>query len=308
MPRVVRIACLLLLLAACQNVPPQEPDTPIAPTAVSHITTPISASPTPLPAPPTPTAVATEAPKEETAVSPNAIHPETIRTTLEALATLFETTHSTQSGWLYRQETVYFHVFPNSKATIVGYRNLDNTWVSEYWQEIGADGIIRRQITHVYDTDGGLWERSAVLGDKSVRVLPLQGVDDRILTLLEPPSYHTGAQEMLTILGWAENAGDEVTAWEENGRFILEITTRYDPPLAAETNSTGLTLTGGRRQDVFDMATGEAIEYRQWVIDEQGEEILSEEALVAETAVLPTLPSLAAQTLLDANNLLAIGD
>ncbi|MCB9433461.1 MAG: hypothetical protein H6668_15925 [Ardenticatenaceae bacterium] len=307
MLKVARVSCLLLLLAACRNVP--LPDEVLAPTAVFSTATPIPLSPTPLPAPPTPTAIAIDLMATETAVLPATTTDLTaIQSRLETLAAQFEATHLTQSGWLYRQETVYFHVFPNSNATIVGYRNLDDTWVSEYWQEIGSDRTIHRQITHVYDTDGGLWERSAVVENKSVRVLPLQGVDERILTLSAPLSYRTAARDMLTILGWVQDEAGAVTAWEENGRFTIEITTRYDPPLSAETNSTGITLIGAKQQAIFDTTTGEAVEQRQWVINEQGEEILSEEGVVAKTAVFPTLPPLAAQTLLEADSLLEIGD
>lgn len=309
MIKVARVAFLCLLLAACGDAtaPPvtQGVATEAAeevPTAVFPTATPIP--PTPLPAPPLPTAVPIDL-ATETAVSPSTITFDAIQTKLEALAAQFEATHPAQSGWLYRRETLYFHRFPSSEVIIIGYRNLDDTWVSEFWQEIGSDGTIRRQITHVYDTDGGLWERSAIIGDKSVRVLPLEGVDDQILTLPAVMPYHTATQDMMTILSWVADEPEAVTAWEENGRFTIEITTRYTPPLAAETNSTGITLIGARAHYVFDVATGENIESRQWVMNEQGQEILSEESVVAETAVSPNLPPLATQTLLDANALLA---
>lgn len=308
MLKVARVGCLFLLLAACRDVPPQLPDALIAPTAVFSTATPIAHSPTPLPAPPTPTAVTIELRAGETAVSLTpATNLDAIQARLETLAAQFEATYLTQSGWLYHQETLYSHFFQNG-TVVVGYRNLADTWVSEYWQEIGSDRIIRRQITHVYDTAGGLWERSAILENKNVRVLPLQGVDERILTLSAPLSYSTAARDAITILGWVKDEEGAVTAWEENGHFTIEIITPYNPPISANSNGLGVTLIGARQQAVFDTTTGAVIEHRQWAIAEQDEEILLDEGMVTETAVLSTLPPLAAQTLLDANNLLEIGD
>jgi hypothetical protein len=87
------------------------------------------------------------------------------------------------------------------------------------------------------------------------------------------------------------------TAWEENGRYHIQLDTRF--------NAQEQSLNGAKMHVVFDLETGELLQQQNWTVSGAGEETLQSDANWSETAVVSELPPLAAQTLRDANDLLA---
>ena len=170
---------------------------------------------------------------ENTAVPPTAtstpVDPNTISVIIEQIESLEATylaAFPPQAGWLYYTLESYDSISDEGK--LVTYRGLADTWILEIWTEVSPENIISRQVMLVYDTEGGLWERSAIIDNTSVRVLPEQTVDGRVIPLREPILYQTPHQSLINLLHQIEAGGlyeHNFTTWEENGRYHLQIDT-----------------------------------------------------------------------------------
>lgn len=289
------ILTLFLLLLGCNDEPPMTA-TPqaatIRPTAVSSPTNPATES--------APTETAVVLPTATT--NPN--HPTSIEARLIALEALFRETYLSQSGWLFTAATFYDRPTPNSVPA--SYRALADTWYDESWLELKTDTmLITRGVFLVYDLEDGLWERSALLDDHHVLVIPTQTVTGSISPTGEPTPYITPHQRLLNDINLVVDAAPsgmtgQVTAWEEDGRYTVQIGLYNNPPVPAENNDTGQPLSGNRSQFVFDTATGRQVQQQRWVINAQGDETLWSDWVWEETAVVAQLPPLAAQTLQEA--------
>ncbi|MAT99452.1 MAG: hypothetical protein CL608_20110 [Anaerolineaceae bacterium] len=294
---------LLILLMACREDAPSVVETAVPPTSISATAVSIIA-PTNLPTP-----AIEERVVENTTVPPTPVDPNSLNSIIEQVEKL-EATYLTafppEAGWLYYTLESYDAV--SSEGELVTYRGLADTWILEIWTEVSPRATISRQVMLVYDIEGGLWERSAILDNTSVRVLPEQTVDGRVITLDEPLPYLTPHQGLINILREIETGSlydHTVAAWEENGRYHLQIDTLYNFPIPAENNSTGQSLNGGKMHFVFDIETGELLQQQNWTVNGAGEETLHSDANWSGTAVVTELPLLAAQTLLDAQGLMA---
>jgi hypothetical protein len=140
-----------------------------------------------------------------------------------------------------------------------------------------------------------------------VRVLPEKTVDGRVNALDSPLLYRTPHQDLITILREMETASmnqHTVTAWEEDGRYHIQIDTLYQTPVPAADNTTGQSLNGAKMHFALDTHTGELLQQQYWTVNRAGEETLRQEVNWLATAVVTELPALAAQTLIDANTLL----
>lgn len=297
---------LLILLMACREDVPAVDETAVPPPSISAPTV-ATPPPTDLPAPvieenvvantavpPTPTS---------TPDDPNSLN--RIIEQVESLEATYLAAFPPEAGWLYYTLESYDSI--NSEGELVTYRGLADTWILEIWTEVSPADTISRQVMLVYDTEGGLWERSAVIENTSVRVLPEQTVDGRVIPLPEPMPYQTPHQSLLTILREIETGGlyeHTLAAWDEDGRYHLQIDTLYDSPIPAEENTTGQSLNGGKMHFVFDTKTGELLQQQNWTVNGAGEETLQSDANWSGTAVTSELPPLAAQTLTDAQALL----
>lgn len=301
---------LLILLMACREDAPSVVETAVPPTSFSA-TAVSTITPTDLPAP-----VVEEAVLESTAVPPTPtatpIDPNSISNIIaqvEVLSAKFELLAPYRSGWFYHREESYEAL--QDGVTPATYRGLAENWLIEVWTEVSQENTIVQQVLLVYDIEGGLWERSAIIDNKNVRVLPEQTVDGRINTLDAPVLFLTPHQGLINILREIETASfydHTVTAWEENGRYHIQIDTLYNSPIPAEENTTGQSLNGAKMHFVLDMNTGELLRQQNWTVSGSGEETLQLDVNWLETAVVPELPLLAAQTLLDAQRLLAEPD
>lgn len=297
---------LLVLLIACREDVPAVVETAVPPTPIPATAVPVTA-PTDLPAP-----AVEENVVESTAVPPTPTptpdDPNSVSAIIEQLESLEVTylaAYPPETGWLYTTLESYDSV--SSEGELVTYRGLADTWILEIWTEVSPEATISRQVMLVYDTEGGLWERSAVIENTSVRVLPEQTVDGRVNALNEPLLYQTPHQSLLNILREIETGGlhdHTLAAWEEDGRYHLQIDTLYNSPIPAENNSTGQLLSGGKMHFVFDTETGELLQQQNWTVNGSGEETLQSDANWSGTAVVTELPPLAAQTLIDARDLL----
>lgn len=297
---------LLFLLIACREDGPITSETAVPPTSISATAVPITA-PNNLPAP-----AVEERVVESTAVPPTATDtpddPNSLSSIIEQVESLEATylaSFPPEAGWLYTTLESYDSI--NSEGELVTYRGLADIWILEIWTEVSPADTISRQVMLVYDTEGGLWERSAVLENTSVRVLPEQTVDGRVNALDRPVPHLTPHQGLLNILHDIETGGlyeHTLVAWDENGRYHLQIDTLYNAPIPAENNSTGQSLNGSKIHLVFDMETGELLQQTNWTVNGAGEETLQSDANWSETAVVTQLPPLAAQTLTDAQALL----
>ena len=305
MRKLVRFS-LLVLLIACQEDVPAVDETAVPPT-ITAITAVPSPIPTDLPAPAvvetTPEVTAVPPTLTSAPVAPNSIS--SIIAQVEVLSAQFELTVPYQTGWLYRREELYAP--PQPGVTHATYRGLADDWVSEVWTEVSPENTIARQVLLVYDTEGGLWERSAIVGNNNVRVLPEKTVDGRVNTLDSPLLYRSPHQDLITILREMETASmnqHTVAAWEEDGRYHIQIDTLYQTPVPAADNTTGQSLNGAKMYFALDTHTGELLQQQYWTVNGAGEETLRQEVNGLETAVVTELPALAAQTLSDANTLL----
>ncbi|MBK8904253.1 MAG: hypothetical protein IPM53_23945 [Anaerolineaceae bacterium] len=297
---------LLILLMACREDAPAVVETAVPPTnsatAVSTLT------PTNLPAPAVEESVVANTAVPPTATStpddPNSLN--SIIEQVEKLEAAYLAAFPPEAGWLYYTLESYDSI--NSEGELVTYRGLADTWILEIWTEVSPEDTISRQVMLVYDTEGGLWERSALVEDTSVRVLPEQTVDGWVIALDEPLLFRTPHQDLIPILREIERGlfyEHTITAWEEDGRYHLQIDTLYNSPILAEENTTGQSLNGGKMHFVFDMETGELRQQQNWTVNGAGEETLHSDAKWSGTAVVAELPPLAAQTLVDATDLLA---
>lgn len=290
---------VLILLIACREDVPAGEGTAVSPTTVAATAVP-SQTPTNLPAP-----AVEETVLESTAVPPTAtvssIAPDSISsiiTRLESLEAQFLTSFPHQAGWLYHREELY-EITANNESEPATYRGLADTWIQQIWAEVSPEGTILRQVMLVYDTEGGLWERSAILDNTNVRVLPEQTVDGQVIALDKPLLSQTPHQGLINILREIETASFydyTVTAWEENGRYHVQIDTLF--------NAQEQSLNGAKMHFVLDLNTGELLQQQNWIVSGAGEETLQLDANWLETAVVPELPLLAAQTLIDAQALL----
>lgn len=268
-----------LLLSACQNppTPPEaaEPNTPQPVSTVTAVPTLVLATATAVP----PTAT----PPAHTQPTPTLSAEEAITARLQTLEAQFSAAFPIGSEWLFRRETVYE---PANADTAVTYRALGDNWVYELWIQPSANATISQQIMHVYDNEGGLWERSAVLDMHNVTVLPEQTLEGPVVALNDPVPYRTAHQDIMALISQA-NSGD-VSAWEDNGRYHVQL----------------LTSTS-RATFSFDMETGAFLQQRVWQLAGDDGDTLLIDVNVVETAVVTQLPPLAAQTLLDAQTMLA---
>ncbi|MFZ1399336.1 MAG: hypothetical protein WAS33_20690 [Candidatus Promineifilaceae bacterium] len=295
---------LLVLLIACREDAPVVNETAVPPTPIPATAVPVTTL-TNLPAPAVEESVveSTAVPPTATPVDPNSVN--AIIEQLESLEATYLAAFPPETGWLYTTLESYDSI--SSEGELVTYRGLADTWIMEIWIEVSLEDTISRQVMLVYDTEGGLWERSAILENTSVRVLPEQTVDGRVIALNEPLLYLTPHQGLLNILREIETDGlyeHTLAAWEEDGRYHLQIDTLYNSPIPAENNSTGQSLNGGKMHFVFDMETGELRQQQNWTVSGTGEETLQSDVNWSETAVVTELPPLAAQTLIDARDLL----
>ncbi|MBK7893716.1 MAG: hypothetical protein IPJ90_02215 [Anaerolineaceae bacterium] len=295
---------LLVLLIACREDAPVVNETAVPPTPILAAAVSVT-TPTNLPAPAVEERVveSTAVPPTATPVDPNSVN--AIIEQLESLEATYLAAFPPETGWLYTTLESYDSI--SSEGELVTYRGLADTWIMEIWIEVSLEDTISRQVMLVYDTEGGLWERSAILENTSVRVLPEQTVDGRVIALNEPLLYLTPHQGLLNILREIETDGlyeHTLAAWEEDGRYHLQIDTLYNSPIPAENNSTGQSLNGGKMHFVFDMETGELRQQQNWTVSGTGEETLQSEVNWSGTAVVTELPPLAAQTLIDARDLL----
>lgn len=296
---------LLILLMACREDVPSVVETAVPPTSISATAVSIIV-PTNLPAPAIEERVVenTAVPPTATPVDPSNI--DTIIAQVELLSARFEATYPYQTGWFYSREASYEWQQPN--VTQATYRGLAENWLIETWTKLDTTGMIDQQVLLVYDTEGGNWERTAILDNTTVRVLPEKTIDGRIRTFDESWPFQTPSQFLLTILRDMQTPSlDEhtLTAWEENGRYHIQIDTLYQTAIPAENNTTGQLLNGGKIHFVLDINSGELVQQQNWIVNGAGEETLLEEINWLETAVVPELPPLAAQTLIDAQALLA---
>ncbi len=303
MRKLVLFGVLVLLIACQKDVPAKEEITVLTPV----ITTAVPATiPPDLPAPAVEETVleSTAVPPTVTPSDPNSIS--SIIAQVETLSAKFELANPYRTGWFYHREESYER--PQDGIIPATYRGLADSWLIEVWTEVGQEDTIAQQVLLVYDTEGGLWERSAIIENTNVRVLPEQTVDGRVIALDEPLLFQTPHQSLINILREIESASffdHTVTAWEENGRYHIQIDTLYNSTVPAEENTTGKSLNGEKIQFVLDMNTGELLQQRNWTINGTGEETLLLDVTWLETAVVPELPFLAAQTLTDAAVLLA---
>lgn len=297
---------LLILLLACRENVPDVVETAVILTPIPVTSVPFT-TPTNLLAP-----VVEETIVEVTAVPPTATNapddPNSLSSIIEQverLEAVYLVTFPPEAGWIYYVLESYDSI--NSEGELVTYRGLADTWILKIWTEVSQEGAISRQVMMVYDTEGGLWERSAILANTSVRVLPEQTVDGRVNPLPEPMPYQTPHQSLLNILRDIETGGlhkHTLAAWSENGRYHLQIDTLYDSLIPAENNSTGQSLNGGKMHFIFDMETGTLLRQQNWTVNGAGEETLHSEVNWSETASVTELPPIAAQTLIDARDLL----
>ena len=189
---------------------------------------------------------------------------------------------------------------PSSRGTPAHYTALADNWVYDIWREVSAEGVITRQVQLVYDGEGGIWERSAIVENTSVRVLPEKTVDGRVNVIDSPLLYQSPHQSLITMLHEIDTAAiydHIVTVWEADGRYHIQIDTLF--------NAQEQSLNGAKTLFVLDRRTGEILQQQNWTISSAGEETLQMEINWLDTAVVPKLPTLAAQTLLDAQALLA---
>lgn len=296
---------LLILLMACREDVPSVVETAVPPTSISATAVSIIV-PTNLPAPAIEERVVenTAVPPTATPVDPSNI--DTIIAQVELLSARFEATYPYQTGWFYSREASYEWQQPN--VTQATYRGLAENWLIETWTKLDTTGMIDQQVLLVYDTEGGNWECTAILDNTTVRVLPEKTIDGRIHAHDEPWPFLTPAQLLLIILRDMQPASlDEqtITAWEDDGRYYIQIDTLYHDISPAENNSTGQSLNGSKLYFVIDMNTGMFLQQQHWIINIAGEETLIGDTNWLETAVVPELPPLAAQTLIDAQALLA---
>ena len=296
--RKLALVGLLILLIACREAVPVGGETAVPPTA-------ISATPTHLPAPAVEerVVVPTAVPPTDTPIDPHSIS--SIIAQVEALSAKFETSKPYRTGWFYHREESYERL--QAGVIPATYRGLADSWLIEVWTEVSQENTIAQQVLLVYDREGGLWERSAIIGNQNVRVLPEKTVDGRINLLDAPLLFQTPHQSLIAILGDIDAGSVDdhtITAWEENGRYHIQIDTLYQQIIPAESNTTGQSLSGGKILFVLDLATGELLQQQNWTVNGAGEETLQLDVNWLETAVVTELPPLAAQTLRDAQNLL----
>ncbi len=297
--RKLLLFSLLILLIACREDVPTVKETAVPPTSIPAAAVP-TATPTDLPAP-----AVEENVVESTAVPPTATttpaDPNSVSAIIEQVESL-EVTYLAafppEAGWLYYTLESYDAI--SSEGELVTYRGLADTWILEIWTEVSPETTISRQVMLVYDTEGGLWERSAIIENTSVRVLPEQTVDGRVIPLQETMFYQTPHQSLINlILREVEIGGPyerTFAAWEENGRYQIQIDTLFNPQQQS--------LNGAKMRFVFDAETGELLQQQNWTVSGSGEETLQSDANWSETAVVPELSPLAAQTLRDARDLL----
>ncbi len=297
---------LLILLIACKEDIPAVEETAVFPSRVVA-TAVASQTPTVLAAPAVEEAILenTAVPSTATAaVESNSVTP--IIEQIERLEATYLAAFPPQVGWLYYTLESYDSI--SSEGELATYRGLADTWILEIWTEVNPENFISSQVMLVYDTEGGLWERSAIVENTNVRVLPEQTVDGRVIPLQEPIPYQTPHRSLMNLLHQMETGTlyeHKFTDWEENGRYYLQIDTLYNAPVPADENTTGQSLNGGRLLFVFEMETGELLQQQSWTVSGTGEETLQSDAHWSKTAVVLELPALAAQTLSDANVLLA---
>lgn len=289
---------LLILLMGCREDAPAVEETAVPPPSISA-TTVATPPPTHLPAPAVEESVVanTAVPPTSTPNDPNSLS--SIIEQIESLEAAYLAAFPPEAGWLYYTLESYDSI--NSEGELVTYRGLADTWILEIWTEVSPADTISRQVMLVYDTEGGLWERSAILENASVRVLPEQSVDPRVNLHNEPTLYQTPHQSLINLL-LRETEIDEpydltLSAWEENGRYHIQMDTLFNTQLSS--------FNGGKMHLVFNTETGEPLQQQNWIVSGTGEETLQGDANWSGTAVVTELPPLAAQTLIDANDLLA---
>ncbi len=305
--RILILFGLLILLIACRENTPAVTETAVPSPTISATAVP-SQIPTDLPAPAVEETVV-ESTVVPLTVTATPVDPNSVSALIERVKSLEATylaAFPPEFGWLYYTLENYDSI--SSEGELVTYRGLADTWILEIWTEVSPEATISRQVMLVYDTEGGLWERSALIENTSVRVLPEQTVDGRVNALDEPLPYLTPHQGLINILREIETGSlydHTVAAWEEDSRYHLQIDTLFNSPIPAENNSTGQSLNGGKMHFVFDMETGELLQQQNWTVNGAGEETLHSDASWSKTAVVTELPPLAAQTLVDAQTLLS---
>lgn len=310
---IIFLGLWLALLTGCDSPAGNESAgtaTPVPPTATQHAEA--TAVPPAPKLPPTPTATIPPLISADTTPHLNTLEPtptnaststDDVLARLETLQANYEATVANHDGWLYVRYADHFPASMRGNTEPVNFFWLADTWIWENWYRLDGDSI-PQHVIHIFDEEGGIWQRQLIADGWTAWVLPTETLEDRVEFLNQPS---TGIQTvvapdgLLKLLqqGWQF----EVASWEDGGLYAITLYQTHEEPQEIVGLSEPVQAT--RQQHVFEIERGILQRQQAMALLSSGEWQLMYELNVTEFELLTQLPNLAAQTLREGEALIA---
>lgn len=236
----------------------------------------------------TTTAVPNQTPSQSTQAEDVIAH-------LETLQTKYEQMLNDHEGWLYAHYTDYFPTALRGSETAVNFLWLADTWVWEYWYEV-SQGVVIRQIIHVSDENGGIWQRQLIDDGWTAWVLPVETLGERVQRLdNSTPNANTLWGPYRLIQQLQDTTKPDVTAWEADDLYHVTLYDSYEPPI--EIVGFEEPVAASRVHFVFDNKRGVVVQQSTESLLAGGEWMQTQEVNLTQFDLLAQLPDNAARTL-----------
>jgi hypothetical protein len=221
---------------------------------------------------------------------------------LEAMATRWDESIAGKSGWFHRRVEVYEPLRAASDAPPVHFRALRDTWVEEDWYRLES-GEVTGYISHVWDADGGVWLRAALVDGYYVRILPVQDYTEQITTSKSMPLLWSWPDYLLPLQAAPRST---LATTLEDGHYRLTLTGTHSAPQNVMLYSGPRALSGYSYEWLFDWENGDTQLFTHYAQGAGSEEwFLVFRKSSQQVGLVPDLSDYARQTLQAATAMLA---